>query len=343
MDRDKGWEFLFNDNKKSGSFQSEDGSEGYIYSDGSGYYKGADGSEGRIYSDGSGYYKGADGSDGFKYSDGSGYFRGGSDDVNAFQYSDGSGYYGDSKQSRSFYWPIEKPRESSASYSESSHGSSHYGGTSYYYGKSKFSFKRLLRKICKILKIIKKIIIGIIITAVVGFIAYNVYEFCKQIPVGFDSTTVQGQQYEAVIEQLEDAGFKNVTSQPLADLELKKESLVGVVDHISIDGTAFFASDTKFTNDADVIVFYHSIRLISPPILSIVAKGQDFNAVLEMYKQAGFVNVKLEPIDDIVFGWIKKDGSVESITIDGETRFSTEYTYRPDVEVVISYHTFPDE
>ena len=351
MDKDKGWEFLFGENKESGSFRSEDGSEGYIYSDGSGYYKGADGSDGYIYSDGSGYYRGADGSDGYKYSDGSGYFRGGSNNVDAYQYSDGSGYYEDSKHSRSHYWPDDNSDGSSSDedededYEDDNSGVS-YGDYSYnrnYYSRgSGFNFKGFLRKVCKVLNIIKKITIGVVITAVVGFIAYNIYEISKQIPVGVDSNVVQGQQYEEVVVQFVEAGFKNITSKPLNDLTIEEEEYVGIVDHVSIDDNISFASDSEYPNDAQVVVYYHSIELISPPISARDAKNKDYSEVVNAYQEAGFTNIKLEILDDLVFGWFTKDRAVESVVINGETKFSEENAYRPDAEVIITYHTFPD-
>lgn len=193
------------------------------------------------------------------------------------------------------------------------------------------------------LNIIKKIVIGIVITAVVGFVAYNVYEISKQTSIGIDSNTIAGQQYEAIVADLVEAGFKNITTQALGDLSLDAEQLVGIVDHVSIDGETSFTADMEYPNDAKIIVYYHSIKLISPPMSSYVAKGKNFSSVLQAYQDAGFINIKLEIIDDLIFGWFTKDGSVESIAIDGETKFSTEYTYRPDTEVVITYHTFPNK
>lgn len=351
MDKDKGWEFLFGENKESGEFRSEDGSEGYIYSDGSGYYRGADGSDGYIYSDGSGYYRGADGSDGYKYSDGSGYFRGGSNNVDAYQYSDGSGYYEDSKHSRTHYWKDDNSDDSSDEddnedeYDEDDNSGVSYGDYSYnrnYYSHgSGFSFKSLLRKVCRILNIIKKIIIGIVITAIVGFIAYNIYEITKQVPVGIDSNVVQGQQYEMVVVQFVEAGFKNVTSQPLNDLTIEEEEIAGVVDYVSIDDDTSFNSDSEYPNDAQVVVYYHSIKLISPPISSSDAKNKNYSEVVKAYQEAGFTNIKLEILDDLIFGWLTKDGAIESVVINGETKFSEGNAYRPDAEVIITYHTFP--
>ena len=58
------------------------------------------------------------------------------------------------------------------------------------------------------------------------------------------------------------------------------------------------------------------------------------------FLDAGFVNVRTEVIYDIITGWITKDGSVESVSINGDTDFSEYASYRPDVEVIITYHTF---
>lgn len=347
ISKDQGWEFLFGDNSKSGLFRSEDGSEGYISSDGSGYYKGSDGSTGYISSDGSGYFNGADGSKGYKFSDGSGYFRGGSNEVDAYQYSDGSGYYGDSKHSKSHYWPIEKSDNSysnNSDYCNSSYDDVdvdyNYGSSNYYPSHNKFSFKKLLRNIYKVLNVIKKIVIGIVIIAAVGFIVYNIYEISKQTPVGFDSNSISGKPYEVIVADLVEAGFKNITTQPLGDLSPDAKLYVGVVDHVSIDGEISFTTDTEYPNDVKIVIYYHSIKMILPPMSSHAAKGENFNDVLLLYQDAGFVNTKLEVIDDLIFGWFAKDGSVESIAIDGETKFSIEQSYRPDVEVVITYHTF---
>ena len=54
----------------------------------------------------------------------------------------------------------------------------------------------------------------------------------------------------------------------------------------------------------------------------------------------GFVNISKVEKKDLLTGWIKKDGSVASITVDGKAEFSEDSTYRPDVQIVIEYHTF---
>jgi len=42
----------------------------------------------------------------------------------------------------------------------------------------------------------------------------------------------------------------------------------------------------------------------------------------------------------LITGWITKDGEVEEVEIDGYTTFSSSSRFLPDVEIVITYHTF---
>lgn len=73
---------------------------------------------------------------------------------------------------------------------------------------------------------------------------------------------------------------------------------------------------------------------------SKAAKKLSLEEVENQFKEAGFINIESEPIYDLITGWFKKDGSIESIKIDEKTSFSEGDTFRPDVNITISYHTF---
>lgn len=45
----------------------------------------------------------------------------------------------------------------------------------------------------------------------------------------------------------------------------------------------------------------------------------------------------------MITGWLNDEGEVEEVSVDGDTVFSTDSRYLPDVEIVVSYHTFPGE
>lgn len=72
-------------------------------------------------------------------------------------------------------------------------------------------------------------------------------------------------------------------------------------------------------------------------------EGDHFEEVVAAFEEAGFTNIQLEKIDDLIFGWLKSDGDVKQVTIDGEDDYSTSTWYSDDVDVIIAYHTFPEK
>jgi hypothetical protein len=79
------------------------------------------------------------------------------------------------------------------------------------------------------------------------------------------------------------------------------------------------------------------------PSGSDVQKGRDYQDVVNDFKEEGFNNIKTEKLEDLITGWITKDGEVESVSVDGDKDYSPDVWYSNDVEVVITYHTFPEE
>lgn len=68
--------------------------------------------------------------------------------------------------------------------------------------------------------------------------------------------------------------------------------------------------------------------------------GQGYKDVMKKLQQQGFTNIHLESIDDLITGWLTKDGEVEEVTINGRTDYKETSYYSPDVEIVIKYHTY---
>ena len=79
------------------------------------------------------------------------------------------------------------------------------------------------------------------------------------------------------------------------------------------------------------------------PSGSSIQKGKDYQKVVDEFESSGFTNIKLEKLDDLVTGWLTKDGEVESVSVDGDTGYSADAWYPADVEVIITYHTFPEK
>lgn len=77
------------------------------------------------------------------------------------------------------------------------------------------------------------------------------------------------------------------------------------------------------------------------PDLAVNYENMHFTAVRDALRAGGFKNIKTINIGDLRLGILKKNGSVDSVTIDGEPVSSDEW-YRQDALIIISYHGFPD-
>ena len=79
------------------------------------------------------------------------------------------------------------------------------------------------------------------------------------------------------------------------------------------------------------------------PSGSSAQKGRDYQTVVETFEEKGFINIQLLELDDLVTGWLTKEGEVEYVTVDGDEDYSADTWYSKDVEVVIAYNTFPED
>ena len=77
------------------------------------------------------------------------------------------------------------------------------------------------------------------------------------------------------------------------------------------------------------------------PSGSKAQKGRDYQSVVADFEENGFVNIELVQIEDLILGWLVKDGEVESVSIDGDVNYSPGKWVSANAKVVISYHTFP--
>ncbi len=77
------------------------------------------------------------------------------------------------------------------------------------------------------------------------------------------------------------------------------------------------------------------------PDQAINYESLHFSAVRDSLKAVGFTNIRIINLGDLRLGILKKNGSVDSVTIDGESVSGDEW-YRRESPVIISYHGFPE-
>ena len=182
------------------------------------------------------------------------------------------------------------------------------------------------------------LLIAILVGTSYGYYKYT--EFRKLIEVSISSRELIGRDHTSVEKSLQTAGFINIYDDILNDLGIDEEEKEGIVTAVSINGEKDFTSASRFPYDARIEITYHVVKKITVPMSAKSAKRLAYTDLAEQFKAAGFVNITLEAEYDLITGWITKEGAVESISINGETSFDEYASYRPDVPVVITYHTF---
>ena len=173
-----------------------------------------------------------------------------------------------------------------------------------------------------------------------GYGYYKYTDYQKSIEVGISSSDLIGIEHTSALKLLEESGFNNIHEIAVDDLGIQDLNDEGIVTEITIRGDAAFGATSRYPYDARINITYHLVKNINVPISSKAAKKINYEELETQFLDAGFVNVRTEVIYDIITGWITKDGSVESVSINGDTDFSEYASYRPDVEVIITYHTF---
>ncbi len=78
------------------------------------------------------------------------------------------------------------------------------------------------------------------------------------------------------------------------------------------------------------------------PSASSVMAGQSYDRVVNAFEEKGFTNIRVEKIEDLVFGFLTGDGEVEDVSVGGSVDYSPDEWVSADIEVIIRYHTFPE-
>lgn len=82
---------------------------------------------------------------------------------------------------------------------------------------------------------------------------------------------------------------------------------------------------------------------IAMPCASSEFVGDNYQDVEKMLKKAGFTNVKSEPKGDLIAGFLYEEGEFAEMSIDGDnSSFSSDAHFEPDAEIVIRYHSYPE-
>ncbi len=162
----------------------------------------------------------------------------------------------------------------------------------------------------------------------------------KRISTSISSSELVGSNYSKAKEHFIDEGFTNVSVHALKDIYIDSTKTDGEIEQITINGIPSFDDTYMCPYDSEIIIVYHTKREFVFPYNAKKVNKLDYMSCINKLKEIGFTNISIEPISDLVTGWIKKDGSIEEISIDGNNLFKEGKGVPYDSKIIIKYHTF---
>ena len=182
--------------------------------------------------------------------------------------------------------------------------------------------------------------VGVPVAVFGGVGAYKYAKDADQITLGLSQEAVYDMKYTEVEEALRKAGFSNIETNNIPDLDISQADRENKVGSMVVNNSEEYSEDSRFPSYVAIVINYHTLRQISPSMSAKDAKGGNYEEIARQLESDGFVNIRYEVIEDLVTGWLVKDGQVEEVIINDEKDFKADSAYRQDVDVVIRYHTF---
>lgn len=186
----------------------------------------------------------------------------------------------------------------------------------------------------------KAILISIVLLCVMGAIGYGIYEVKQLIIVDYSSYDLIGENYEDVERKLDHNGFTDISTRCYKNLEYEQRDLENCVDFIKIGTRSHFIKGDKLKFSAPVVIEYRLLKEECMPSTSKEFKGMNYKKVKKKLQDAGFKKVKVIYKKDLITGWIKKENTVDSVSVNDDFKYDTDTSYRIDADIKIYVHSF---
>lgn len=153
-----------------------------------------------------------------------------------------------------------------------------------------------------------------------------------------------GKSYQTIVDKFTAEGFHNIKLVPYADLNMDKKAEDGKITRISIGGSEEFYLGDYFAADSIIQIDYHTLdpeRMadVQVPADYDVFSQKDYATVCNDFLTAGFTNITLIPKYDVGLFDGSKNGTIQSVTVNGESMFFKGTWLPCDTDVRIAYRT----
>ena len=167
--------------------------------------------------------------------------------------------------------------------------------------------------------------------AVLALFLFNKYKEGK-VKVPFDASYAIGQDQNDIFEELEDAGFKNISRRQDDSGWLESNDVISV----TIDNSGSYSKGTYLKPDVSVVITYSNGDRVYVTNLLEDWQNTEYSEIEKILKDAGFTNITLNeaPTFDK-----KSDKLTAAITLDGNT-YTNEHCYlSKKAPINISYYS----
>ena len=159
---------------------------------------------------------------------------------------------------------------------------------------------------------------------------------CGNIKVSKSSGDYAGMNYQEASDELSKLGFKNISTEEIADLPSQGEVKDGAVESVTIGGEAFEAG-RSFSKESEVHMVYHTLKTLPLPIGADEISGKDYKELEKLLSDSGFTNVEIKEVDDI-----DPDGAAtdpyNEMTVSGSADFKKGDNVPFDAAIGVYYH-----
>lgn len=162
----------------------------------------------------------------------------------------------------------------------------------------------------------------------------------KLIMIGASSSELINDSIDKSVKWLLENGFTNIKIEESETAFCDENHEMGDIAEIIINGKTNFDDDMMIKYDDEIIIKYYTKKKFPFPYSSKQLHNKDAETIIEQLEKIGFTNIIRDEIDDLVVGWLKKDGMIENVLIDYKDNYVKNQEIEIDAEIKVRYHTF---
>lgn len=149
-------------------------------------------------------------------------------------------------------------------------------------------------------------------------------------------------QYTILQASLRNKGFTNVTFK---EKDTDNKSLNQLVADIYINSQQYIQGDCFAQKTAQIVIEYYRLKITIGNQTSYFLENEEgkYSSIISSLESMGFSNIIVYRNNDLFNGWINKEGSIASITINGSDSFEPTDSFYYDAPIVIVVNTFKDK